>query len=88
MVNTQILMIDGLDLFSEVKVLREILKDKVNTPMEILNYIKELESLPNACITYRILLTILVTINNMNLTLDINVTRCKWLSLGRMVPWP
>ena len=77
MVNTQILMIDGLDLFSEVKVLREILKDKVNTPMEILNYIKELESLPNACITYRILLTILVTINNMNLTLDINVTRCK-----------
>lgn len=57
-------MIDGLDLFSEVKVLREILKDKVNTPMEILNYIKELESFPNACITYRILLTILVIIQD------------------------
>ena len=57
-------MIDGLDLFSEVKVLREILKDKVNIPMEILNYIKELESFPNACITYRILLTILVIIQD------------------------
>jgi len=40
------------------KVLREILKDEVNTPMEKLNYIKGLESFPNTCIAYRILLII------------------------------
>jgi len=42
--------------------LRKILKEKVNKPIEILNYIKGLESFPNACIVYRILLTILITV--------------------------
>ena len=32
--------IDGLDLFLELKVLKEILQIKENTPISILNYIK------------------------------------------------
>jgi hypothetical protein len=56
--------IDGLDLFSELKVLREVIQteENKNTPVDILNYIKKLESFPNACIAYRILLTIPVTV--------------------------
>ena len=54
--------IDGLDLFSELKVLKEILQIKDYTPIDILNYIKRLDSFPNACIAYRILLTIPVTV--------------------------
>jgi hypothetical protein len=56
--------IDGLDLFSELKVLREVIqiKENKNTLVDILNYIKKLESFPNAYITYRILLTILVIV--------------------------
>ena len=53
--------IDGLDLFSELKVLREILKEK-SSPMETLHYIKNVDSFPNAYIAYRILLTIPVTV--------------------------
>ena len=33
-----------------------------NSPINVLNYIKRLESFPNACIAFRILLTIHVTI--------------------------
>ena len=33
-----------------------------NSPINVLNYIKRLESFLNACITFRILLTILVTV--------------------------
>ena len=54
--------IDGLDLFSELNVLKEILQIKYYTPIDILNYIKRLDSFPNTCITYRILLTIPITI--------------------------
>ena len=54
--------IDGLDLFSELKVLKEILQIKDYTPIDILNYIKRLDSFPNTCIAYRILLTIPVII--------------------------
>ena len=54
--------IDGLDLFSELKVLKEILQIKDYTPIDILNYIKRLDSFPNTCITYRILLTIPVIV--------------------------
>ena len=48
----------------ELKVLREVIQTEENkkTPIDILNYIKKLESFPNACIAYRILLTILVTV--------------------------
>ena len=54
--------INGLDLFSELKVLKEILQIKYYTPIDILNYIKRLDSFPNTCIAYRIWLTIHVTI--------------------------
>ena len=54
--------IDGLDLSSELNVLKEILQIKDYTPIDILNYIKRLDSFPNTCIAYRILLTIPVII--------------------------
>ena len=54
--------IDGLDLFSELKVLKEILQTKEYTLIDILNYIKMFDTFPNTCITYRILLIILVTV--------------------------
>ena len=54
--------IDDIDLFSELKVLKEILQINENSPINILNYIKRLESFPNTCITFRILLTIPVTV--------------------------
>ena len=36
--------IDGLDLFSKLRVLREALHIKENKPIETLNYIKKLDS--------------------------------------------
>ena len=54
--------IDGLDLSSKLNILKEILQIKDYTSIDILNYIKRLNSFPNACIAYRILLTIHVTI--------------------------
>ena len=36
--------IDGLNLFSKLKVLKEILQIKEYTPIDILNYIKMLDS--------------------------------------------
>jgi hypothetical protein len=54
--------LEGLDLFLELKVLKEILQIKENVPIDILNYIKRLDSFPNACISYIIFLTISVTI--------------------------
>jgi hypothetical protein len=53
--------IDGLDLFSKLKVLIEILQIKESAPIDTLNNIKRLDSFPNASIAYRILLTIHVT---------------------------
>ena len=56
--------IDGLDLFFELKFLKEILQIKEYTPVDILNYIKMLDSFPNTCIAYRILLTIPITVGS------------------------
>ena len=39
-----------------------MLQIKDYTPIDILNYIKKLDSFPNTCIAYRILLTILVIV--------------------------
>ena len=50
--------IDGLDLFSELKVLKEILQINENSSINVLNYIKRLESFPDTCIAFKILLTI------------------------------
>lgn len=41
--------IDGLDLFSKLKVLREILNEEVKIPIEVLNYIKGSNSFSNVC---------------------------------------
>ena len=54
--------IDGCDLFSELKVLREIFPNKNGSSIEILDYIKKIDSFPNAFIAYRIMLTIPVTV--------------------------
>ena len=54
--------INGLDLFSELKVLKEILQINENSLIKVLNYIKRLESFPNTCIAFGILLTIPVTV--------------------------
>ena len=53
---------DGLDLFSELKVLKEIFQGENNSPIEVLNYLKRVDSFPNAFIACRILLTIPVTV--------------------------
>nr|KYP36891.1 hypothetical protein KK1_041967 [Cajanus cajan] len=54
--------IDVLDLFSELKLLTEILTNEINTLLKILNYIKRSCSFPNTYIAYKILLTLLVTV--------------------------
>ncbi|KAM3684352.1 hypothetical protein ACJW31_11G037600 [Castanea mollissima] len=53
---------DYCDLLSELKILKEILQIKDYTPIDILNYITRLDSFPNTCIAYRILLIIHVTV--------------------------
>ncbi len=54
--------IDGIDMFSELKILKEFLQTETSTPIDILSFIKKTDSFPNACIAYRILLTIPVTV--------------------------
>ena len=54
--------IDGLDLFSKLKVFKEIFQIKSYTPIDILNYIKRLDSFSNTCIAYKFLLIIPITI--------------------------
>ncbi|XP_062099617.1 uncharacterized protein LOC133805448 [Humulus lupulus] len=54
--------IDGLDLFSELKVLRKIFPNENSNSIEILDYIKNIGSFPNTFVAYRILLTIPVTV--------------------------
>lgn len=54
--------IDGFDLFSELKILKEVLTKEINSPIDILNYVKVLDCFPNTYIAYRILLTIPVTV--------------------------
>lgn len=55
--------IDGVDLFMELKHLRVVLPQDVRKPIEVLNYLKGLDGCyPNTWISYRILLTIPVTV--------------------------
>ena len=54
--------IDSLDLFSKLKVLKEVLQINENSPINLLNYIKRVEYFPNACIAFRILLIIHVIV--------------------------
>ena len=64
--------IDGLDLFSELKILKEILQRKDYTPIDILNYIKRLDSFPNTCIAYKI--------NKIISKIDNVLRKIKWIS--------
>jgi len=49
-----LLDIDRFDLISELNILREIIGLENYKPINILNYIKRINSFPNAYITYRI----------------------------------
>ena len=53
-----LLDVDRLDLFSELNILKKIIGLESDKPIYILNYIKRINSFPNAYITYRIMLTI------------------------------
>ena len=52
------------NLVEVLKVLKEVLQINENSPINVLNYIKKLESFPNACIAFKILLTIPVTVTS------------------------
>ncbi|XP_020258942.1 zinc finger MYM-type protein 1-like [Asparagus officinalis] len=54
--------LDGKDLFGELKILRNILPKETKMAIDILNFLKIRNCFPNACIAYRILLTIPVTV--------------------------
>ncbi|TVU50927.1 hypothetical protein EJB05_02324, partial [Eragrostis curvula] len=53
--------IDGKELFVELKLIREFIKESMG-PLDILKYLKQLGCFPNAVIAYRILLTVPVTV--------------------------
>ena len=59
---TNLLLVKKQNLAEVLKVLKEVLQINENSLINVLNYIKRLESFPNACITFRILLTIHVTV--------------------------
>ena len=54
--------INGLDLFSELIVLKEVIQIDENIPINVINYLKRLDSFPSAYIAYKILLTIPVMV--------------------------
>ena len=53
-----LLDLDGLDLFIELNILNQIIGLKNDKPVDILNYIKRINSFPNTYITYKIMLII------------------------------
>jgi len=57
-----LLDIGGFDLFSELDILREIIGVENDKSIDILNYIKRIDSFPNAYIAYKIMLTIPVSL--------------------------
>jgi hypothetical protein len=51
--------INGMDLFSQLRVLWEIIPEGTDTALQALKYVKSLDgSFPNTQITYRITLTV------------------------------
>jgi Domain of unknown function (DUF4371)/hAT family C-terminal dimerisation region len=55
--------VDGLELFSELQLLRKSLPEKISKPIEVLEYIRNMHfAFPNTWIAYRIILTIPVTV--------------------------
>ena len=61
---TNLLLVKKQNLAEVLKVLKEVLQINENSPINVLNYIKKLESFPNACIAFKILLTIPVTVTS------------------------
>ena len=59
---TNLLLVKKQNLAEVLKVLKEVLQINENSPINVLNYIKRLESFPNAYIAFRILLTIYVIV--------------------------
>ena len=59
---TNLLLVKKQNLAEVLKVLKEVLQINENSPINVLNYIKRLESFPNAYIAFRILLTIYITV--------------------------
>ena len=57
--------IGGLDLFTELKIVRKFIQVENDTSIDILNYIKIIDSFLNAFIVYRIMLTISVSAASM-----------------------
>ena len=54
--------LNGLDLFSELMILKEVFHNETKGPLEVLNFIQKVNSFPNVWIAYRILLTIPITV--------------------------
>ena len=77
--------IDGLDLSSELNVLKEILQIKDYSPTDILNYVKRLNSYPNTCIANRILLIMPVT--KKFFKIKINKIISKINNVPRKIKW-
>ena len=61
-----LLDVDGLDLFSELNILKEIIGLENDKPIDILNYIKRINSFTNAYIAYRIMLTVPISVASVN----------------------
>ena len=61
---TNLLLVKKQNLAEVLKVLKEVLQINENSPINVLNYIKKLESFPNACIAFKILLTIPITVTS------------------------
>ena len=59
-----LLLVKNKNLVEVLKVLKEVLQINENSPINVLNYIKKLESFPNACIAFKILLTIPITVTS------------------------
>ena len=57
-----LLDLDGLDLFLELNILKEIIGLENDKPIDIFNYIKRINYFLNVYIAYRIMLTIPVSI--------------------------
>lgn len=54
--------VDASDLFSELQVLQLLLPSTLNTTLEIVEFVKDMDCFPNVLIAYRILLTVPVTV--------------------------
>ncbi|KAL4579201.1 hypothetical protein LXL04_015339 [Taraxacum kok-saghyz] len=59
--------IDAEELYMELKLFETLETSELSNPIDVLKFMKELDYFPNACIAYRILLTIPVTVTSAEL---------------------